>query len=62
MYDVTRISEQKTKIEERKNIKNIETRSETIDVPTRSESISHESKAKSEPDPPSSDPSDDSSS
>ena len=35
----TRISEQKTKIEERENIKNIETRSETIDVPTRSETI-----------------------
>ena len=30
----TRISEQKTKVEERKNIKNIETRPETIDVPT----------------------------
>ena len=37
----TRISEQKTKTEERENIKNIETRSETIDVPTRLEPISH---------------------
>ena len=39
----TRIIEQKTKIEERKNIDDFPTRSETIDVPTRSEPISHES-------------------
>ena len=52
----TRISKKKTKVEERENIKNIETRPETIDVPTRSESISHELKAKLDPDPPSSDP------
>ena len=42
----TRISKKETKVEERNNIKNIETRPETIDVPTRSKSVSHGSKEK----------------
>ena len=54
----TRIVEQKTKIEERENIDDILTRSEPISTP---KCKNHESKVKSDPDPPPSDSSDSSS-
>ena len=52
----TQIVEQKTKIEERKNIDDIPTRSEPSSTP---KCEMHESKVKSDPDPPPSDSSDD---